>query len=1322
MSGVAAHRMEKRLEALVCLLGLLCLPPVTGASVAASCGPLLAERTPFFATTLDFRDRVPATRDVAVPARSRVLAIAAETGIDVTMQALDGGRVIQQAATPVYRTGVERLTLTTEHATTLRLSVTPKTNAQARGRGQGRVVIRVFVTNDTTAEDSCTQAQELLAAADAHYAAAQAAATDNGSDKHPIDVPHEYQAAANQYLAAARAPGSAAPLAAYAQQSSAAVLYDWVQDWTGARSAAQAATKAYQQLGDTYGAARSRALDAAALMEIALTYRSPAQGAEGVRRTASALRQAREELATVAAFHKKRHEPFDEALALNNIGVAFYYAGLNDNAIPTYGRALTLFVRLGEERWKSIARQNIALAEYELGRVNEAISQYDRLLQETNPDTDPNLFAALLNNSSLANWLGGNMDVALRQYAHALELLRKLQRPREEARSLFGIGSVYETLGDSDRALDFYRQTLRLRSAELDARGRAASLRSTANVLRAQGHAQEALTMHDEALSLASTGAQRAPIQIQRARDLEALGQYNTALQQLDSVLKEADAGRQVVIGQALLERARIRISTRARPLAEADLHAALAIFIHEESPVDEFSSWVTLAQAQRQRGASQEALESLTQALRLAEEVRLQSSSPELRASLMQPLRPAFDLKIAVLSERYFASLNVSNPALLSNPAPPNNTGRERRDALEALATAEQARARAFTDFERLDIEVSLATAKLLERRRDIYRELAARHFQLESRRDRAADDDERVRSIRSDITTLRVQLDDTEARLNAAAAGKHTEWASDSGVINQHRIPPDTAIVEYWLGSENAVAWVVTHDRLDMIDLGPSETVTTAARQFYTALSAFGSAPAALRLHDSERLYALVIQPLEHYIEPYHTLIFAPDGALHYVPFAALRAVDGAQSGYLVEHHDVAIAPSARMLLNPSAADVTDTAGATPTVDVTHVAIATPTADVTHAVRATHTVIGTHTATGTLTARSDRILLVADPVYSADDVRLQRTFASLASHQAGIPSEVLRGFGTPPDADPLPDSQDARSPGDPGQAESSGAVVNPGNPSHPVGPDQPKSSSTPVDSNKPSDTGHSNDASNTSDTPNPEALDAPTAPDSPIGTSEPADSNHPRGATDNSLPRLQGTAREAAAIATLFPPGQIDRLEGFAATKERFLAAPLERYRWIHVATHATADAQIPGLSALALSAFDSNGQRIDNLLLAADLMTVRLNADLVVLSACETALGKNVSGEGLIGLRYIALARGARTVVASLWEVPDQPTSELMTAFYHSFLGGRVSAAAALSEAMRARLKRSNSDPGEWGSFIATTRTLQPPAIKAVSSTDR
>ena len=130
---------------------------------------------------------------------------------------------------------------------------------------------------------------------------------------------------------------------------------------------------------------------------------------------------------------------------------------------------------------------------------------------------------------------------------------------------------------------------------------------------------------------------------------------------------------------------------------------------------------------------------------------------------------------------------------------------------------------------------------------------------------------------------------------------------------------------------------------------------------------------------------------------------------------------------------------------------------------------------------------------------------------------------------------------------------------------------------------------------------------------------------------------------------------------------------------------------------------------MSALALSAFDPTGRNIDNLVFAADFTTLRLNADLLVLSACDTALGKNVPGEGLVGLRYITLARGARAVVASLWEVPDQATSELMMAFYRSFLAGQTPVESALSDAMRSMLRGPRSDPSEWGAFTAALSGL-------------
>ena len=111
----------------------------------------------------------------------------------------------------------------------------------------------------------------------------------------------------------------------------------------------------------------------------------------------------------------------------------------------------------------------------------------------------------------------------------------------------------------------------------------------------------------------------------------------------------------------------------------------------------------------------------------------------------------------------------------------------------------------------------------------------------------------------------------------------------------------------------------------------------------------------------------------------------------------------------------------------------------------------------------------------------------------------------------------------------------------------------------------------------------------------------------------------------------------------------------------------------------------------------------------MLAADFLNTQLNAEAVVLNACDTALGKNVGGEGLIGLRYVVLARGAKSVLASLWQVPDQAAAEMMTRFYSSLLQGRSSVIASASGAMRGMLAMRLRDPALWAAFAVAVGPL-------------
>jgi CHAT domain-containing protein/tetratricopeptide (TPR) repeat protein len=193
-------------------------------------------------------------------------------------------------------------------------------------------------------------------------------------------------------------------------------------------------------------------------------------------------------------------------------------------------------------------------------------------------------------------------------------------------------------------------------------------------------------------------------------------------------------------------------------------------------------------------------------------------------------------------------------------------------------------------------------------------------------------------------------------------------------------------------------------------------------------------------------------------------------------------------------------------------------------------------------------------------------------------------------------------------------------------------------------------------------------------------------------------------RTSSGTELGRLLSTSYEAQAIADLVPADRRLLASGFAASRSAVLGSPLEDFRYIHFATHGLIDSRYPGLSALVLSQFDERGAPQDGYLRLNDIYNLRLDADLVVLSACDTALGREVRGEGLIGLTQGFMAAGARSLVASLWQVPDRATAELMARFYGHLLNDGLRPAEALRRAqLWAASEPRYRDPYFWGGFV-------------------
>lgn len=185
----------------------------------------------------------------------------------------------------------------------------------------------------------------------------------------------------------------------------------------------------------------------------------------------------------------------------------------------------------------------------------------------------------------------------------------------------------------------------------------------------------------------------------------------------------------------------------------------------------------------------------------------------------------------------------------------------------------------------------------------------------------------------------------------------------------------------------------------------------------------------------------------------------------------------------------------------------------------------------------------------------------------------------------------------------------------------------------------------------------------------------------------------------------RLVHTRREAEAILALAAPrGEILPVLDFDANRELVLSGVLGRYRLLHFATHGVIHATHPELSALILSRVDRGGNPLSGWLPAREIYELDLAADLVVLSGCETALGREFRGEGILGLTQGFLYAGANAVLVSLWKVSDQATAELMERFYRAILSEGMNPAEALRRAQEAMRHTPRWEaPYFWAGFM-------------------
>ncbi len=927
-----------------------------------------------------------------------------------------------------------------------------------------------------------------------------------------------------------------------------------------------------------------------------------------------------------------------EAQALNFMGLIHHALSDSRMALDCYRRALPLFQAGGERLGEAETLNNMAVAHHALGELKTSLDLSKQALPLQREMGDRQGEVATLNNIGSAYWASGDGLLALDYYARTLPLRRALRDRTGEARTLNNIGTVYSDLGEPQRALESYLQALPLRRQGNDPSGEATTLGNIGLIYHGMGEPQKALDYNERAIPLRqSVGDRRGLAYTFRNIALahSSLGDQQKALdyhQQALSIFREKGDQRgeaQILnhLGQTYNDlgdyQKALDSHTRALPVCrtvgdrrgEAMAHDGLGHVYREwaavrdwdkslehyrqaltiqraiKSPQNEAQSLLGIARVERERGNLAEARAGIEAAIEIIESLRARIAAQDLRASYLATNQDFYEFYIDLLmalrrnhtsggpSEGYEAAALEAN---------------ERRLARSLLDSLNEARTGAQYLWQGVDPQL-LADERALRQRlnaKEAYRIqlLNGKHTQ------------QQAAAAENDVNDLLIQYQNIQARIRAATpryAALIRAAPLNLGEIQRQALDDDTLLLEYALGKERSFLWAVTRNSIASFELPSREAMETAAQRVYELLNVSHKRQ---RKRESElaaaELSRMLLGPVAGMMGGKRLLIVA-DGALQYVPFAALPIPE---SGHSRERG------SERSRDNPQSASQPtgrNPQSFTPLI-VNHEIINLPSASTLAALR--QALAGRQPAART-------VAVLADPVLQADDARV---------NQAGAGAKI-ETIGTP------------------------GATV--------------------------------------------------------AGSAEAVDLIRVDGGSGAlSLVRLPFTRQEAEAILTLARDGKSLKALDFNASRATATSPELAEYRIVHFATHGLINSQHPQLSGIVLSLVNEQGRAQDGFLRLHDIYNLRLGADLVVLSACQTALGRRVKGEGLVGLVRGFMYAGAPRVAASLWNVKDEATAELMKRFYGKMLREGMPPAAALRAAQVSMRKDERWEaPYFWAGFM-------------------
>ena len=877
------------------------------------------------------------------------------------------------------------------------------------------------------------------------------------------------------------------------------------------------------------------------------------------------------------------------ARALQAVGVVQQSQGDYAQALEQYQKALNISQELGDKQGAGGTLNNIGLVYYSQSNYLQALEQYQKSLKIHEEIGDRLAIATILNNIGMIHKSQGDFARALEHYQKGLKISEEIGDKVNVARTLNNIGVVHRDQGDDARALEQCQKSLKISEEIGDKSTVARTLLNIGNVHRSRGDYAKALEQYQKSLKVLEEIGSKA----ETARTLYNIGvvhllqgHYARALEQYQKSLKISEEnGSKEDMALPLNDIGEVYRKSGEMQEAMKNYHQALRLRREIGDRPGEAETLLGIASVEQKRGALNQARQAIEQAIDIVESLRANIAWQESRASYSAYQHEYYELYIDVLMEQH-----RQKPSAAINA--------------EAFAVSERARARSLLELlteSRADIRQGVEPA-LLERERSLRQRLnagAAAQVDLLNRKHTSAQAEaaaKEIASLTDEYEEIRAQIRKSSPRYDALTQPQPLNLSE----IQQQVLDQDTLLLEYFQGNDASYLFLVSQTSITSYQLPKLAEIEVATRRVRELLTAPQPQPGdtdakyQARVREAREGYwtqaavlsRMLLGPVASQLGKKRLAIVA-DGALQYIPFAALPAPSpgngegrnsGAEPQPLFVEHEIVSLPSASTLATLRR----ETAGRKPA--------------------------------------EKSLAVLADPVFTDDDARVGRDVAKTEA------KEKTRS-------------------GDSDEIDIA---------SHPV-----------VRSGR--ETG---------------VISA-----------------------EGAFGRLLSTRREAAAISALVPERERMQALDFEASRTTALRPELSEYRIVHFATHGLLNNVHPGLSGIVLSLVDKEGQQQDGFLRLQDIYNLKLPAELVVLSACQTGLGKEIKGEGLIGLTRGFMYAGAPRVVASLWKVDDRATSELMKRFYQGMLGPEaLRPAAALRQAQLSIWKQKPwQAPYYWAAFV-------------------